>query len=128
MADKLPPPPLNDLKGLPVTFQNWLMRLTTSQNSSSTNVTLISSNVTNIGTSNSLFACDASSANLTIPLPSAVGISGTSLGFKKVDSTAGTVTINTVLTQTIDGETSATLDTQYDLLSMTSDGANWMIS
>lgn len=59
---------------------------------------------------------------ITITLPAATG-TGQLLLIKKIDSGAGAVTVDRAGTDTIDGETSFSLDTQYDLLFI-QDGAS----
>jgi hypothetical protein len=66
-------------------------------------------------------------ANITITLPTAVSRSGKRYTIKKITATAGTVTIDTTSSQTIDGVTSKTLTTQYEVLRVASDGANWHV-
>lgn len=64
-----------------------------------------------------IFSCDCTSGNIAITLPAIAGLSLTapfSLVIKKTDSTAGTVTITRASTDTIDGATSVTLESQYE--------------
>jgi len=61
----------------------------------------------------------------TVTLPTAVGNSAQIVIKLMV---TGTVTINTTSSQTIDGALTATLDTQYQTISLVSDGANWIIT
>jgi hypothetical protein len=73
---------------------------------------------------------DASGASRTATLPTAVGASGTVYVIKKIDSsTTNTVTLATTSAQTIDGIASGTLKlaTQYESITVESDGANWLI-
>jgi hypothetical protein len=73
---------------------------------------------------------DASGASRTATLPTAVGTSGTVYVIKKIDSsTTNTVTLATTSAQTIDGIASGTLKlaTQYESITVESDGANWLI-
>jgi hypothetical protein len=68
---------------------------------------------------------DATSAGITITLPTAVGITGKVFHIKKKDSSANTVTIATTSSQTIDGSTTQVISVQYRSWSVVSDGANW---
>ena len=70
---------------------------------------------------------DASSAAVTITLPSPT--KGHVLIIKKIDSSANTVTVQVAdtTTQTIDGATSQTLSTQWESVTVVSDGTNWYI-
>lgn len=71
---------------------------------------------------------DATAAPFTITLPTAAGIKGKSILFKKTDSSANAITIDGENTETIDGDLTKTLDDQYDALLVESDGVNWEIS
>lgn len=67
---------------------------------------------------------DSTAADFTLTLPTAVGNNGVTYSIKKVSET-NKVTIDTSLTETIDGESSLTLVTLGDYLEVTSDGLNW---
>lgn len=62
--------------------------------------------------SNGHFRGDATSASFTFTLPAATG-TGYTLSFKKIDSSANTVTIDGNGSETIDGATTYVLSTQY---------------
>jgi len=68
--------------------------------------------------------------NRTVTLPSAIGNSGKLITIKKIDA-GNTLFIASVLNQTIDGvdctSTPYSITTQYETLSIVSDGANWWI-
>jgi hypothetical protein len=70
---------------------------------------------------------NATSGNIVISLPSAIGIDGRPYIIKKVDGTANTVTITTQGAETIDGASTYVLDTQYEAVSIASDNANYYI-
>lgn len=70
---------------------------------------------------------DATSASVNLTLFSAVNRSGQRLTFIRTDNTGNTVTITPNGAQTIDGLSSYTLDSQYDWVTIVSDGANWFI-
>jgi len=70
---------------------------------------------------------DATTAAVTITLPTAVGYTGKNFRIKKVDSTANTVTISADGTETIDGAVTKVITTQYGVSNIVSDGANWHI-
>lgn len=65
------------------------------------------------------------SGTFTVTLPTAVGITGRIYVIK--NSGAGTITIATTSSQTIDGVTTQTLSTQYSSYTVQSNGANWII-
>jgi len=70
--------------------------------------------------------CDATSGVFTIDLPTAVGRSGKSYVIKKIDSTANAITVDGDSGETIDGATTSSLSSQWDYLTIVSDGTNWM--
>jgi hypothetical protein len=71
-----------------------------------------SSSIQNVSTSQAVtfgaasattIKCTGGSGGITITLPSAIGLSTQVMTLKKVDTAVGWITINTVLSQTIDG-------------------------
>lgn len=62
-----------------------------------------------------------------VDLPSAATSTGRILTIKKVDSGVGTVTIDPNASQTLDGDTTVVLTTQYEAITFQSDGSNWLI-
>jgi hypothetical protein len=90
---------------------------------------VINRNVSLISTNTTLDAHNVISAsgNITITLPSAVGISGREYIIKKSDSSATTITINTTSSQKIDGALTLSITTQYQSYTLISDSLNWMI-
>lgn len=71
--------------------------------------------------------CDATALDIVATLPACVTCSGIVLTIKKVDSSVNTVTITPDGSETVDGASSYVLSSQYELLKITSDGANWHI-
>lgn len=79
-------------------------------------------------TTDTFIPCDASGGSLTVTLYTAVGNSGRVVTIKKMDSTlTQEVTIEGDGTETIDGALNYKLDTQYESITLVSDGANWLI-
>lgn len=70
---------------------------------------------------------DASTGANTQTLPTAVGISGRIISIMKTDSSTNLVTIDGNGTETINGDLTRTLGTQYDVVRLVSDGSNWVI-
>jgi hypothetical protein len=66
------------------------------------------------------------SGTITITLPSAAG-NDYYYTVKKTDSSANTITIATISSQTIDGGSSASLLVQYASITLVSDGSNWNV-
>jgi len=77
--------------------------------------------------SDRVILCDATSNSMTVSLPSASGITGRVYTIKKVDSSANTVTIDPNGTETIDGSSTYSLSSQWDFVTIVSDGSNWVI-
>lgn len=65
------------------------------------------------------------SGNTTLTLPSAVGITGREYTIKKIDSAGTTILIATTASQSIDGNTNASLTNQYATIRVQSDGTQW---
>ena len=70
---------------------------------------------------------DATAANITITLPTAVRIKGTMFQIKKIASTANAVTVDGSGTETIDGDTTAVLTAEFESIKVISDNASWHI-
>ena len=70
---------------------------------------------------------DASGASFAITLPTAVGIPGKTYWIKKIDATANTVTVDADGTETIDDGLTAIIGTQYEAITVVSDGAEWWV-
>lgn len=62
----------------------------------------------------------------TFTLPDATAVAGRVYNIKKTGA-SGTLTVDTTSAQTIDGALTALLATQYDNITVQSDGANWLI-
>lgn len=77
--------------------------------------------------SDGVILASAASANVTVTLPTAVGATGQAYTIRKTDSTTNTVTVATTSAQTIDGQTTYVLTTQFAYVQVVSDGANWQI-
>lgn len=70
---------------------------------------------------------NASTSNITITLPTAVGATGKIYTVKKIDSSANVVTVGTTSSQTIDSFTTEALARQFDAIQVQSNGSNWFI-
>jgi len=86
------------------------------------NTTLVANTIGNVGNCHSLVE-NTAGAN-TITLPTAVGITGYQFVIKNTAN--ATVTLATTSSQTIDGAATQSL-TQYQSLTVVSNGANWII-
>ena len=74
-----------------------------------------------------VISVDATSASFTVTLVSAVGNSGLTQTFKKINA-ANVVTIDANGSQTIDGVTTYALSAQWSWVTLVSNGANWLIT
>jgi hypothetical protein len=77
--------------------------------------------------SDEIILANASSAPITITLPTAVGVTGQTYTIKRINSGSNAVTVGTTSSQTIDGITTYALSAQYKYVKVASDGANWII-
>jgi len=75
-----------------------------------------------------LIKLDSSGGVFTVTLPTAVGAAGQTLTFKMVGTGTNAVTLDGDGTETIDGSaTNTELDAQWDVITLMSDGSNWLI-
>ena len=70
--------------------------------------------------------CDTSGGNITVTLPPASANTGSIISVKKTDA-ANTVTIDANGAETIDDALTATLSTQWEMISLVCDGSAWFI-
>lgn len=71
---------------------------------------------------------NATSGNIVLTLPNADGLTGKIFIFKKIDSSANTVTIDaSAHTQSIDESTSKVLSSQYESVTIISYGSGWYV-
>lgn len=75
-----------------------------------------------------LILVDATSGATTVNLPAAISNPGKVYEIKKIDSSTNAITIDPYATETVDGSTTTTLNTQFELLRLICDGTNWNIS
>lgn len=76
---------------------------------------------------NDVVLCDGTTSAFTVTLPTAVGIAGVRKTIKKIDSQAHTITVDTTGGQTIDGASTQSLSSQWQKITVMSDGTNWQI-
>lgn len=69
-----------------------------------------------------------SGSAFAITLPTAVGNAGKAIVIKKVSNDFNVITVSTTSSQTVDGVVGTTVNTQYECLEVTSDGANWQVT
>lgn len=92
-------------------------------------VNLVTKNTDYVATrADQFIAVDASGAPRTITLPTAATQKGLLIYVKKTDSSANTVTVTRSSSDTIDGDTTAVLNSQYTTVGFVSDGiSQWLI-
>jgi len=88
------------------------------------NVTSVSDDYTTTQ-SDDVILCDASSDAITVTLMPASNVIGKIYYLKKVDSSGNAVTVDGDESETIDGSTTQSLSSQYDSITIISDGNNW---
>lgn len=93
----------------------------------STNVETYGSGSVLLDDKNNVVLGDCTSGALTVNLQTAVGRRGLQYHIKKIDSSANTLTIDADGTETIDGQLTQVLNTQYQSLTIVSDDSNWFI-
>jgi hypothetical protein len=71
---------------------------------------------------------NASNGNITTTLPNAITYEGKQLNIKKIDSSGYTVSINTTSNQTIDGQSTLTITSQWTTLSVIAHDGGWYIT
>ena len=74
-----------------------------------------------------LTTCDATAAAFAQNLPDATRCKGNRVTYKKVDSSTNAVTVTAQGAQKIDGAATYVLATQYKMVSVISDGTQWLI-
>ena len=79
------------------------------------------------GMGDSVILCNASTAPVTITLPSAAGIQGRSFQMKKTDASSNACTLATSASQKIDGASTVAISTRYSSTKVESDNANWQV-
>lgn len=78
-----------------------------------------------VGQTYSVWPCDASTTAMTANLPPAAGHKGKRYTLKKIDGTANVVLVDGNASETIDGTITASLATQWDKVTVVSDGSKW---
>lgn len=78
-------------------------------------------------TTQGLAVVDASGGAIDVNLPAASAANGQIFSVKKVDATANAVTLTPDGADTIDGDATQPITTQYDSLTVVSDGSTWHI-
>lgn len=91
----------------------------------SPSVRQVTSSTTVVADDDTILA-DATSGQINVTLPSATP-SGRTLTVKKMDASANAVVLNRAGSDTIDGDTTLYITSQYDAPTIQSDGSRWNI-
>ena len=83
---------------------------------------------TTLTTSHRVVLCNAASAAIAVTLPAAADNTDREYIIKKIDSSANAITIDANALEEIDGGLTAVLLSQYEAITVESDGSNWWIS
>lgn len=81
-----------------------------------------------VSANNATILVNYPSAPFGVVLPTAASITGQQYKIKKIDSSANAVTVSTTSSQTIDNSLTYPLSTQYQSVTLQSDGSNWWIT
>ena len=109
----------------PLDMADYLSNTMTVYGSQGHKIDTITSSTT-LTEEDNVILCDASSATVTITLPLANTAKGREYKIKKIDSSANACTITASGTDLIDGSSSMSLSSQYDYVTLISDGvSNW---
>lgn len=77
--------------------------------------------------SDTVILCDATSGNITITLPPVASLSGKIFHIKKLNSNSNSVTIDGDGSETIDGDLTQIITSQYDNVMIVCDGLAWYV-
>lgn len=89
-------------------------------------VTTITGNTT-LTTANDVVLCDCSGGAITVTLPAAATRTGKMFDIKKIDSSGNAATIDGNGSETIDDVTTKILASQYNSVTVMSDGSEWWV-
>lgn len=85
-------------------------------------------NIYNVTANNATMLVNCAVQAFTTLLPSASTVTGQQYKIKKIDSSANAVTVSTTSSQTIDNALTYPLSSQYQSVTLQSDGSNWWIT
>ena len=75
---------------------------------------------------NEMVLCNPTIGGFTINLPTSIGKLGKNITIKNASNSNNTIIIQAFGSETIDNNTSVNIITEYDLVRLMSDGANWI--
>jgi hypothetical protein len=102
---------------------NWVEKTSTVTTAPTYTVSTKTANFTASLSEAALYLIDASSGAITVTLPAASSMGSRAFMFKRIDSSANAVIIDANSTETIDGELTLELSSQYDSVILASSGS-----
>ena len=81
----------------------------------------------NVLSQDNVILCDCSSNAITVNLPAAASSTNRELNIKKIDSTGNAVTVDGDSTDTIDGQLTKIISSQWSNMQLVCDGSGWYI-
>lgn len=87
----------------------------------------ITSDTTLQSTSNEVGLVDSTAGDVTITLPPASDMDSKTINLKRIDNSVNSITIDADSSETIDGELTQVLNTQYSSITIISNGTGWYI-
>jgi len=113
--------------GVEVGWSNNSAAIISWQNNSS-QIIAWANNIYTVTANNATMLVNCAVQAFTTLLPSASTVTGQQYKIKKIDSSANAVTVSTTSSQTIDNALTYPLSTQYQSVTLQSDGSNWWIT
>lgn len=113
--------------GTVVTWENNAPATITWENNALATIDWLN-NIYLITANNATILVNCAAEPLSTLLPDASSVSGQQYKVKKIDSSANAATVTTTSSQTIDGNLTYALSTQYQSATVQSDGSNWWVT
>jgi len=109
--------------------QNWKNWINLFYETFAGNQLLNSETVTanSVADKKSIIYCDATAGNVTITLPAVANSLNLTYYIKKIDASVNTVIIDGNASETIDGATTKTLSSQWEVVSLHCNGSTWYL-
>ena len=102
---------------------NWVEKTTTVTTAPTYTVSTKTANFTANLSEAAIYLIDAASGSITVTLPSASSMGSRAFMFKRIDSSINQVVIDANSTETIDGQLTLELSSQYDSVILASSGS-----
>lgn len=109
------------------TEQLYIFNGTTNRRVINLNVATVTASSVTLDEDDDVILCDCSSNAITVNLPAASDYIGKVFYIKKIDVSVNSTTVDGDGSETIDGSTTISLTTQYESVTIVSNGTNWFI-